>query len=183
MSQYKRNFENGGTYFFIVVAYKRQKIFIGPSIDILRSCFKKAITEAPFTLEEIVVLPDHVHCIWRLPDGDNDFSTRWKKIKGDFSKGHQQMIGTPEKMISESMKKKGESGIWQRRFWEHTIRDEHDFQAHCDYIHYNPVKHSYVQAPGEWPHSSFRRFVKAGLYDNSWGSMQSPELPENIGGE
>lgn len=81
------------------------------------------------------------------------------------------------------MNKKGERGIWQRRFWEHTIRDENDFKLHCDYIHYNPVKHGYVQAPGKWLHSSFRRFVKAGLYDTAWGSMLCPELPEEIGGE
>ena len=183
MSRYKRNYEKGGTYFFTVVAYKRQKIFVGPSIDILRTCFKKVIQQVPFTIEAIVVLPDHLHGIWQLPDGDKDFSTRWKKIKNDFSIQYQQIIGAPEQKISESMKKKGERGIWQRRFWEHTIRDEKDFQLHCDYIHYNPVKHGYVQAPSEWPNSSFQRFVKAGLYDLAWGSMQIPELPDEIGRE
>jgi len=183
MSQYKRNYEKGGTYFFTIVTYKRQKIFIKAPIDILRACFKKAISKAPFTIEAIVILPDHLHCIWRLPDGDTDFSTRWKAIKGEFSINYKQIIGAPEQNISESMKKKGEIGVWQRRFWEHTIRDEKDFRNHCDYIHYNPVKHGYVQAPGEWPHSSFQRFVKAGLYDPAWASMQRPELPGDIGGE
>jgi len=183
MSRYKRNYENGGLYFFTVVAYKRQKIFIGPLIDILRASFKKIIVEAPFTIEAIVVLPDHVHCIWQLPDGDNDFSTRWKNIKADFSKQYKEKFGQPKQQISVSMKKKGEIGIWQRRFWEHTISNDKDFINHCDYIHYNPVKHGYAQAPNQWPHSSFQRFVHEGLYDEAWGSLQRPELPGNIGGE
>ena len=95
MSQYKRNYEKGGTYFFTIVTYKRQKIFIKAPIDILRACFKKAISKAPFTIEAIVILPDHLHCIWRLPDGDTDFSTRWKTIKGEFSINYKQIIGAP----------------------------------------------------------------------------------------
>lgn len=176
MALYKRNYEKGGTYFFTVVAYKRQKIFVGPSIDILRTCFKNIIQQAPFVIEAIVVLPDHLHVIWQLPDGDKDFSTRWKKIKTDFSIKYQHITGPTDQKISESMQKKGERGIWQRRFWEHTIRDENDFKVHCDYIHYNPVKHGYVQAPGKWLHSSFRRFVKAGVAGRNWGRMNFIKL-------
>jgi putative transposase len=183
MSQYKRNYKSGGTYFFTVVAYKRQKIFVASALDVLRTCFKETITETPFAIDAIVVLPEHLHCIWRLPDGDTDFSTRWKKIKAGFSKEYRHMVDSSVLKISESMQHKGESGIWQRRFWEHTIRDEKDFRIHCDYIHYNPVKHGYVQAPNEWPNSSYHRFVKAGLYDNAWGSTQCPQFPDNIGGE
>jgi len=128
-------------------------------------------------------LPDHVHCIWQLPGGDNDFSTRWKKTKGEFSKQYQEKFGELKPRISASMKKKGEIGLWQRRFWEHTIRDEKDFSIHCDYIHYNPVKHGYAQAPNTWPNSSFRRFVREGVYEEAWGSMQRPDFPEDIGGE
>jgi len=183
MSQYRRNYEKGGTYFFTVVTYKRQKIFIGPLIDILRLSFKKIIAEVPFHIKAIVVLPDHIHCIWQLPRGDNDFSIRWKKIKSDFSKRYWEKFGELSLPISASMKKKGELGIWQRRFWEHTIKDENDFCIHCDYIHYNPVKHGYARVPNQWPYSSFRRYVREGLYDEGWGSMLGPVFPEDVGGE
>ena len=183
MSRYKRNYEKGGVYFFTAVTFKRQKIFTGPSMDILRSCFKKTFVEAPFRIEAIVVLPDHMHCIWQLPGGDNDFSSRWKKIKSEFSKRYKEKFGELSPPISASMKKKGEAGIWQRRFWEHTFRDENDFCIHCDYIHYNPVKHGYAQTPNQWPYSSFQRFVHAGVYDESWGSARRPEFSDDIGGE
>jgi len=183
MSCYRRNYEKGGIYFFTLVTYKRQKIFIGHFIDLLRVSFKKTMAKTPFRIEAIVVLPDHMHCIWQLPEGDNDFSARWKGIKAEFSKRYQQKFGGIKLPVSASMKKKGEVGIWQRRFWEHTIRDEKDFRIHCDYIHYNPVKHGYARNPNQWPYSSFRLFVEAGVYDEVWGSMQEPKFSGNIGGE
>jgi len=183
MSRYRRNYEKGGIYFFTLVTYMRQKIFFKPSIEMLRTSFNKIALEAPFRIEAIVVLPDHVHCIWQLPEGDNNFSIRWKKIKGEFSKCYQEKFGKQKLPISASMENKGEVGIWQRRFWEHTIRDENDFCIHCDYIHYNPVKHGYAQTPNHWPYSSFQRFVHAGVYDDAWGSMLGPEFPGDAGGE
>ncbi len=116
-----------------------------------------------------MILPDHLHTIWTLPDDDSEFSTRWKRIKATFSRHYQGYIIED---ISESMRRKKEKGIWQRRFWEHMIRDQTDFNRHCDYIHYNPVKHGLVNSPLEWKHSSFRKFVEKGLYPTDWG--QSP---------
>ena len=111
----------------------------------------------------MVVLPDHLHTIWTLPEGDAEFSTRWRLIKSAFSRG----LATDEQ-ISQSRASKGERGIWQRRYWEHTIRDENDFARHVDYIHINPVKHRLVKRVRDWPYSSFRRMVKLGLYPEDW---------------
>ena len=115
-------------------------------------------------MDAVVVLPEHLHCIWTLPAGDADFATRWRLIKTEFSK----MMATGEKR-SSSRVGKGERGIWQRRFWEHTLRDERDFSRHCDYIHFNPVKHGYVSRAADWPYSSYKKFVEAGVYPPDWG--------------
>jgi putative transposase len=123
----------------------------------------------PLTVDGIVVLPDHLHCLWQLPDGDDDFSLRWRLIKSRFS----LRIDTGER-ISSSRERKAERGILQRRFWEHAIRDERDDQTHLDYIHYNPVKHGLVHAAKDWPYSSFNRYVKKGFYSLDWGAP--PEI-------
>jgi putative transposase len=129
----------------------------------LRKTFRYVRARHPFTLDAIVVLPDHLHAIWTLPPGDADYAMRWRLIKAVFSRG----IEAGER-ISASRQRKGERGVWQRRYWEHTLRDERDFERHCDYIHFNPVKHGCARAAGEWPHSSFRRFVKLGIYPTDW---------------
>jgi len=168
MPDYNRNFLKGGTFFFTVVTYKRYPIFSEESyISLLDDCFKSVMEIHPFKIEAKVILPNHLHTIWTLPDEDSDFSTRWKQIKGLFS---QLYSGKMLSDISRSMKSKGEKGIWQRRFWEHTIRNQVDFNKHCDYIHYNPVKHGLASSPSEWKYSSFIEFAARGLYTTDWGT-------------
>lgn len=128
-----------------------------------------------FRIDAIVVLPDHLHTIWTLPINESDFSIRWKIIKGTFS---QYYSGFKIQDVPESMLRKNEKGIWQRRFWEHAIRDEEDFNRHRDYIHFNPVKHGLVNTPLEWEHSSFKNFVRKGLYPVDWGRQVGKELVE-----
>ncbi len=182
MPNYRRNFVEGGTYFFTVITYKRQQILNGKAIDILRECFRECMSEKPFTIEAAVVLPEHLHCLWTLPAPDSDYSARWKSVKSAFTKEYIRRIGEPPAKPSVSMQKKGEKGIWQRRFWEHTVQNEDDYRIHIEYIHFNPVKHGWVDAPIDWPHSSFHRFVKENVYPESWGSSVI-EFPEGIGGE
>jgi putative transposase len=134
----------------------------------------------PFGVRAFVLLPDHIHCIWELPGGDNDYSLRWGLIKKEFTKRTKDWLNVA--MPSASRLKHRESGVWQRRFWEHRIRDEEDFRAHFDYIHYNPVKHGLAGSAGEWEHSTFQAYVKAGVYPAHWGCTP-PGLPEQMGGE
>ena len=133
-------------------------------IDCLRAAFRYVRDRHPLTIDAIVVLPDHLHAIWSLPDGDADFATRWRLIKAAFSRALPEGEG-----ISASRSRKGERGIWQRRFWEHTLRDEHDYSRHVDYVHFNPVKHGLVTQVKDWPHSSFHRLVRLGVYPLDWG--------------
>ena len=118
----------------------------------------------PFALIAMVILPDHLHAIWRLPAGDADYSNRWRRIKAAFS---QRMTGGED--LSKSRLAKGERGIWQRRFWEHTIRDEMDLRQHIDYVHFNPVKHGHAVRVADWPHSTFHGYVQRGTYPLDWG--------------
>jgi putative transposase len=174
MPEYRRAWQRGGTFFFTVVTYRRYPIFGDETaIKLLNECFQVVMAEYPFKIDAIVVLPDHLHCMWTLPDNEFDFSIRWKRIKADFTRNYS---GDRAEDISESMHRKGERGVWQRRFWEHQIRDQEDFNRHCDYIHYNPVKHGLVNLPMEWKHSSFRRFVEKGLYSEGWGLTVDEEL-------
>jgi putative transposase len=165
MPRYSRAFIPGGTFFFTVATLERRRGLLTANIDLLRQSFTSVRSEKPFTIEAIVVLPDHLHCIWTLPPDDADFSSRWHAIKARFSRGI-----TRGERLSERRVAKGERGIWQRRFWEHAIRDERDFERHADYIHFNPVKHGYAQTPAEWEYSSFRRFVDAGYYPPDWAA-------------
>lgn len=167
MPRYIRAFVPGGTFFFTVATLERRRGLLIKHVDLLRRAFAKEQARRPFRIDAIVVLPDHLHCIWTLPPGDADFSSRWHAVKSAFSRG------IPEgERLSERRSAKGERGIWQRRFWEHLIRDEQDFERHADYIHYNPVKHGYVRSPGDWTHSSFTRFVEAGLYPADWAAAE-----------
>ncbi|OQK17959.1 transposase [Methyloprofundus sedimenti] len=156
--EYRRFYQSGARYFFTVVTAKREPLLI-ENIDRLRSAFRLCLLRYPFEIEAIVVLPDHLHTIWRLPEGDADFSKRWMVIKRKFSSG------LPSTAVSQSKVKKREKGIWQRRFWEHCIRNEDDWRRHVDYIHFNPVKHGYVDKPGDWLYSSFQKAVDQGWYD------------------
>ncbi len=143
------------------------------AVALLEMCVEDVAVDCPFSIDAMVTLPDHLHCIWSLPEGDSDFSSRWKRIKTLFTRAY---YGPRSDGISTSMVRKGERGVWQRRFWEHAICDEKDFSLHCDYIHYNPVKHGLVKSPREWRRSSFDRFVQMGVYPPDWGSSVSPEV-------
>ena len=165
MPQYIRAFIPGGTFFFTVALLERRRQLLTQNIDDLRAVFAAAKKRRPFTIEAIVILPDHLHCLWTLPSGDADFSTRWHDIKARFAARIQG-----GERLSDRRQKKGERGIWQRRFWEHVIRDERDFERHADYIHYNPVKHGHVTKVADWPYSSFHQYVQRGIYHFDWAA-------------
>jgi putative transposase len=171
MPEYRRTFLPGGTFFFTLVTNQRQPIFRESWTRLaLREAFRQGMEKAGlFQVDAICLLPDHMHCIWTLPENDCDYSTRWKVIKACFSHQYLQQGGNPGR-LSASKVQKGELGVWQRRFWEHTIRDLDDMNRHVDYIHYNPVKHGLVRSVKAWPWSSFHRYVKAGYYDPDWAS-------------
>ena len=162
MSDYHRVYIQGGCYFFTVVTLNRTPIFINADrVEILRQAFRKVMAARPFKIDAMVVLPEHLHCIWRLPEGDADYSSRWREIKKAVFR-----------QICTLTNERNERLIWQRRFWEHTIRDEEDWRKHVDYIHYNPVKHGLVSRPSEWRWSSFSRAITEGWYEASWGANE-----------
>jgi putative transposase len=163
MTGYRRNFVPGGSFFFTVNLADRRLGLLTEHIDALRAAFREVRRHHPFTTDAVVVLPDHLHSVWTLPEGDADFATRWRQIKSAFSRSF-----VPTEPISKSRAAKGERGIWQRRYWEHTIRDENDFARHIDYVHINPVKHGFVTRVRDWPHSSFHSMVKLGFYPEDW---------------
>lgn len=166
MRTYKRIRIPGATYFFTVnLAERHGNDLLTKHVAVLREAFRVTKLAHPFTIEAMVVLPDHLHCLWQLPPEDSDFPMRWRLIKAYFSK----MLARDEH-VSASRVRKGERGIWQRRYWEHAIRDERDLQNHLDYIHYNPVKHGHVTRAIDWPYSSFHRFVARGAYPENWGA-------------
>ena len=165
MVGYRRNFIPGGVYFFTVTLDDRRSKILVDEIGALRRAFRAACRERPFVMDAVVILPDHLHAILTLPPEDADFSTRWRRIKGLLAKGIP-----PGERLSARRHMKAERGVWQRRFWEHAIRDEADYAAHVDYIHYNPVKHGYAQRVDAWPHSSFHRFVAEGVYPMDWAA-------------
>ena len=168
MPTYTRAFVPGGTFFFTVVTNFRRPILVTPaSRHFLRTAIEETRARYPFTSRAFVLLPDHLHCIWTLPDGDADFSVRWRLIKSRFSILYRNGGGA-ETGRSRSRQGQRERGIWQRRFWEHTVRDERDYEAFCDYIHYNPVKHDLVKCPHDWPFTSFHRAVRLGRYPMDW---------------
>jgi putative transposase len=170
MTAYRRNFVGGGTYFFTLNLADRRSSLLTENIGLLRAAFRYTRHRDPFTIDAIVILPDHLHALWTLPDDDSDFSTRWRLIKTTFSRGRRR--GEP---VSASRSRKRERGIWQRRFWEHTIRDNGDFARHADYIHFNPVKHRYVERVRDWPFSSFHQMVRLGCYPPEWAGGPGDE--------
>jgi putative transposase len=159
MSNYRRFRVAGGTYFFTVNLLERRRDLLVRHIDALRAAVRATKQDRPFHIDAWVVLPDHMHTIWTLPEGDEDFSNKWKSIKTRFS----QTLPRTERRSAVRVRK-GERGIWQRRFWEHVIRDERD-ATHFDYIHFNPVKHGWADKVVDWPFSSFHRYLRSGIYD------------------
>ena len=163
MPNYIRPKITGGTWFFTVNLLNRNKSLLTDHIGELRLATLKTKRKFPFRIDAFVVLPDHIHAIWTLPDDDHDFSLRWRLIKNHFSKA------MPKTEPRDKMRKaKGERGIWQRRFWEHAIRDEADYQCHLDYCYINPLKHRHVKRVQDWPFSSFHRDVRRKLYPMDW---------------
>jgi putative transposase len=177
MPNYRRNFVPGGTFFFTVVTAGRMPLF-GEEFarTLLGRCFRQERVTRPFSTDAIVLLPDHLHALWTLPSGDFDFSTRWSAIKSRFTREWLASGGT-ERAVRPGQHREERRGIWQPRFFEHTIRDEDDLIQHADYIHFNPVKHALARCPRDWPWSSFRRFVRRGDYPIYWACSDPTQIP------
>ena len=172
MPDYRRAWHPGGTYFFTVnLLERRGNDLLIQHIEALRDVVRSVRLRHPFVIHSWVVLPEHLHCVIELPPDDSDFSTRWRLIKSDFSK----TLPTNERRSTIRIKR-GERGIWQRRFWEHLIRDEADFRAHMDYVHINPVKHGLVERVSDWPYSTFHRLVAEGVYPPGWAGGDDSSL-------
>lgn len=165
MVRYRRNLVPGGTFFFTVTLQDRRASWLVDHIGLLREAFRRTRHKQPFSMDAIVVLPDHLHAIWTLPPGDADFSGRWKRIKGSFTR---DAVKAGVSVVRDA---RGEYDLWQRRFWEHTVRDDADFERCANYIHFNPVKHGLASAPTDWRYSSLHRYIR------------DEDLPQDRGGE
>ena len=161
---YRRTHIPGVSYFFTVNLADRKSSLLTDNVGVLRDVIRKVKQEHPFKIEAMVVLPEHLHAVWRLPEGDSDYSKRWMLVKSGFSRALPKT-----EHIRMTRIKKRERGIWQRRYWEHMIRDELDWERHVNYIHYNPVKHGWVEHVIDWPYSSFHRYVRMGWLPPDWG--------------
>lgn len=165
MPNYIRDYSPGSAYFFTVVACRRRHLFEEPlARKCLRSAIRKTKAAQHFDLVAMCLLPDHMHRIWLLPEDDSDFSSRWARLKGAFSREFLKQ-GGEDGMQTVSRLRKGEASLFQRRFWEHRIVDERDMNCHFDYIHFNPVKHRLVACPEDWPWSTFHKYLRMGWYD------------------
>lgn len=162
--RYRRAKEGGGTYFFTVNAADRQGDVLVRHIDDLRAVINGVKARHPFSIIAMVVLPEHLHAIWRLPPGGADFPLRWSLIKAGFSRRLEK-----SETIRASRRMKRERGIWQRRYWEHQIRDDADLARHVDYVHYNPVKHGWVVRAADWPYSTLHHYIRQGRLTENWG--------------
>ena len=182
MSDYRRYFVPGGTYFFTVVTENRSRLFAHRTARrLLGTVMRECVERLPLEVVAIVLLPDHLHALWTLPPGDARYSLRWQWIKREFTR-RWLALGGSEQRRSDARRRERRRGVWQRRFWEHTIQDESDLEAHFDYIHYNPVKHGYVRRTYDWPWSSFRRWVREGHYAVNWAAGRNvAPLPGNAG--
>jgi len=163
MVRYRRNLVPGGTYFFTLTLADRRSSALTDHVALLRSAFRQTRVKQPFAIDAIVVLPEHLHAILTLPPRDADYSGRWRRLKGVFTRG---LVASGVAVPHDA---RGEFSLWQKRFWEHTIRDDRDFERCADYIHFNPVKHRLVTAPAAWPFSSLHQYVRAGILPGDWG--------------
>jgi len=169
MPEYRRIKQEGGTYFFTLVTFQRQKLFLVPDVMRLLLDTVEHVREMhPFEIIAYCVLPDHVHFLWQMPEDDTNYSMRIGVIKRRFSIQFISKYGD-RLQKSDSQTRRREVTIWQRRFWEHLIRDEKDLNQHIDYIHYNPVKHGLVSKVRDWEISSFHNYVKEDIYSLDWG--------------
>lgn len=184
MSDYRRFFVPGGTYFFTIVSNYRRPLFTDErNVQLLREAIADVKRELPFTINAAVVLPDHLHFIWSLPPRDDGYSKRIGLMKVRFTKSLRQNGRSPQEPTSKSRQKHRESDIWQRRFWEHTIEDEEAFDSFFDYIHFNPVRHGLVSCPHRWVASSFHFWVNREIYAPLWGCCcenRVPQMPKNL---
>jgi putative transposase len=178
--QYRRDDTEGATYFFTVVVFRREPLLADPEkVDILREAVRTERQRRPFQIDAMVILPDHLHALWTLPPDDADYSIRWRNIKRAFT---ARIPDDQRPAVFGSRQRQGEQAIWQRRFWEHRIRDETDFAHHVNYIHYNPVKHGLVSRPVDWPYSSIHRAIRQGIIPADWGG-DSIDIPDSVGHE
>jgi len=174
MTKYRRIYTLGASWFFTVnLAKRHNNQLLVEKIELLREAFLYVKKRKPFEINAVVIMPDHLHCIWTLPEGDTNYSGRWNLLKGHFSRGMSK-----GEAISQSRIKRRERGIWQRRFWAHLLTDQNDFNIHFDYIHWNPVKHGWTKSVKDWPYSSFHRYVDSGIYSGDWG--YSGDFPAEI---
>ena len=179
MRKYTRLKTAGACYFFTVVTYNRRKILCLPEVrEALRYAINTVRQTMPFDIIAWVLLPEHLHCIWKLPAKDDNYSIRWAKIKTIVTKQCKHLAASK---VTITQARKREVGLWQSRFWEHQIRDDRDLENHLNYIHYNPVKHGYCQVAGQWQYSTLQRYIRQGKYSEHWG--QGLVLPDNIGHE
>ena len=169
MTDYRRSRIAGATYFFTVNLAVRSQKLLTENFTALQTAITQVQARHPFTTDAFVVLPDHLHAIWTLPTDDDNFALRWRQIKSIFSRHF-----SPTELRSDSRRSKNERGIWQRRYWEHLIRDEADYARHVDYIHINPVKHGLVKCVSDWPYSSFHQYVGNRILPLNWAG--DPEM-------
>jgi putative transposase len=180
MSVYRRHYVPGGMFFFTVVTYARREILTTEhGRNILHDAIVRTQVQYGFELFATVLIPDHWHLIMQLPAGEKNYSIGIKRIKEFFTEGWLAR-GLPEAPVTESQRRRGERGVWQPRFWEHTIRDETDLERRTDYIHWNPRKHGLVGRIRDWPWSSFHRFVQLGHYDIEWGGEEPPSIQTDV---
>jgi putative transposase len=166
MPNYIRFQTAGATYFFTLTIAQRNTCLLTDNITLLRQAYQRVHALYPFTTIAICILPDHLHAIWKMPENDGDYALRWRIIKSNFYRHFAE-----NQARSDSKVKHREKGIWQRRYWEHQIRDDIDLQRHVDYIHYNPVKHGLVSHVKDWPYSTFHKYVAQGLAEGNWGEF------------
>jgi putative transposase len=164
MTSYRRDRTDGASWFFTLALADRGARLLVEHIDLLRDAFRYTQQRHPWHIDAIVILPDHLHAICTLPGGDANYALRWRLIKTEFSRALPRT-----EAVSGSRQTRGERGIWQRRYWEHRIRDDIDFIRHVDYIHFNPCKHGYAPSVVDWRWSSFHRYVRDGLLMRDWG--------------
>lgn len=181
MPNYRRAVIPGGTFFFTLKTEHNAPIFDEPrAIKLLGEVTRRTKHRWPFRIDACVLLPDHLHAIWSLPPGDDDFSKRWAWLKKEFTREYLA-TGGYEQPRSESRVRNRRRGVWQRRFWEHAIETEHEFDAYFDYVHWNPVKHGHVAHVRDWSHSTFHRWVNAGVYPPDWGNGEPPRDIDQAG--
>ena len=183
MSRYRRVRLEGGEFFFTVVTHRRRSILTTDlGVHCLRKAWRETNATMPFGVEAVCVLPDHIHTIWSLPEGDDDYPARWRKLKGIFSREYRAAGGS-DGGANASRRRRREVEVWQRRFWEHRIRDVDDFYRHVEYIHFNPVKHGHVTSLADWQWSSFHNHVKQGWIEPDWGTIEPKGIVNLDAGE